>query len=170
MTKSTDNFLLIQITGRRFQPTNRLHLFVQLKGFIFGDGAFCWRSRFQIVQFKRLFILSSSSSVAAAVTMAAYTFTYVSASNIYVCVRVFAVRRTEKSREEEGEQRIRKRKITKRIVLNERWEFYPYSVCCVCYNHDTVCVCVCVCDCTRDNVWHENANVKYVYRYRNLRP
>lgn len=56
--------------------------------------------------------------------------------------------------------RIRRRKITNRMVFNERWEFYPYV------RRDWVCVCVCAscefCECGRDKVSYRNASVKYV--------
>lgn len=103
MTKSTNNFLLVQIAGRRFQPTNGLHLFVQLKGFVFGDGASRCRSRFQIVQFKRLFILSSTAAPHPVHTH--HTHGIAPPQHTFMWMR-FAVRRTEKSREEKEEEKL----------------------------------------------------------------
>lgn len=54
VTKSPDDFLLVQITGCRFYASDILHLLVVSNGVIFAYSHYGTGSRFQFVKFERL--------------------------------------------------------------------------------------------------------------------
>lgn len=54
MTETSDDFLLVQITGGRFHPTDRVHLAVVLQRIVLGHGDARRRTLVQVVQLEGL--------------------------------------------------------------------------------------------------------------------